>query len=84
MRCSLPIACSNCFRCLKNDDVTIKKRDCVGVRQGGLQSRSACHRGYGLQAGSWNFSSLCSERKQKQVSEELNKLKLYIVAVQES
>ena len=31
VRCSLPIACSNRFRSLKNDDVTIKKRDCVGV-----------------------------------------------------
>ena len=30
VRCSLPIACSNRFRSLKNDDVMIKKkRDCV-------------------------------------------------------
>ena len=29
--CSLPIACSNSFRSLKNDDAMIKKRDCVGV-----------------------------------------------------
>ena len=48
VRCSLPIARSNCFRSLKNVDVTIKKRDCVGVPQGGLQSRSAYHREYGL------------------------------------
>ena len=48
VRCSLPIACSNRFRSLKNDDVTIKKRDCVGVPQGGLQSHSAYHREYGL------------------------------------
>ena len=47
VRCSLPIACSNHFRSLKNDDVTIKKRDCVGVPQGGLQSHSAYHREYG-------------------------------------
>ena len=55
MRCSLPIACSNCFRSLKNDDVTIKKRDCEGVPHGGLQSRSAYHRKYGLRVGieSW-------------------------------
>ena len=62
----------------------IKKRDCVEVPQGGLQSRSAYHREYGLRVGSWNFSGLCSQRKQKEVSEVLNKLKLDIVAVQES
>ena len=84
VRCSLPIACSNRFRSLKDDDVTIKKRDCVEVPQGGLQSRSAYHREYGLRVGSWNFSGLCSQRKQKEVSEVLNKLKLDIVAVQES
>ena len=84
VRCSLPIACSNRFRSLKDDDVTIKKRDCVGVPQGGLQSRSAYHREYGLQVGSWNLSGLCSQRKLKEVSEVLNKLKLDIVAAQES
>ena len=84
MRCSLPIACSNRFNSLKDDDVTIKKHDCVEVPQGGLQSRSAYHREYGLRVGSWNFSGLCSQRKQKEVSEVLNKLKLDIVAVQES
>ena len=36
-----------------------KKRDCVGVPQGGLQSRSAYHREHGLRVGSWNFSGLC-------------------------
>ena len=46
VRCSLPIACSNRFHSLKDDDVTIKKRDCVEVPQGGLQSRSAYHREY--------------------------------------
>ena len=84
MRCSLPIACSNRFHSLKDDDVTIKKRDCVEVPQGGLQSRSAYHREYGLRVGSWNFSGLCSQREQKEVSEVLNKLKLDIVAVQKS
>ena len=49
--------------------MTIKKRDCVGVPQ----SRSAYHREYGLRVGSWNFSGLCSQRKQKEVSEVLNK-----------
>ena len=71
VRCSLPIACSNRFHSLKDDDVTIKKRDCVEVLQGGLQSRSAYHREYGLRVGSWNFSGLCSQRKQKEVSEVL-------------
>ena len=84
MRCSSPIACSNRFRSLKKDDVTIKKRDCVGVPQDGLQSCNACHREYGLRVGSWNFFGLCSERKQKEISEVLNKLKLDIVAGQES
>ena len=31
----------------------------------------------------WNFSGLCSERKQKEVREVLNKLKLDILAGQE-
>ena len=84
VRCSLPIACSNRFRSLKNDDVTIKKRDCVGVPQGVLQPRSAYNREYGLRVGSWNLSGLCSQRKQKEVSEVLNKLNLDIVAAQES
>ena len=79
VRCSLPIACSNRFRSLKDDDVTIKKRDCVGVPQGGLQSHRTYHRKYGLRVGSWNFSGLCSQCKQKEVSEVLNKLKLDIV-----
>ena len=64
VHCSLPITCFNRFRSLKND-VTIKKRDCVGVPQGGLQSRSAYHREYGLRVGSWNFSGLCSQHKQR-------------------
>ena len=84
MRYSLPIACSDRFRSLKNDNVTIKKRDFVGVPQGGLQSRSAYHREYGLRVGSWNFSGLCSQCKQKEVSEVLNKLMLDIVVAQES
>ena len=58
VHCSLPIACSNRFRSLKNDDATIKKRDCVGVPQGGAQSCSACHREYGLRVGS------CVQQKQ--------------------
>ena len=75
VRCSFPIAYSNRFRGLKNDDVTIKKRGCVGVPQSGLQSRSAYHREYGLRVGSWNLSGLC-QRKQKEISDILNKLKL--------
>ena len=82
--CLLPIACSNRFHSLKDDDVMIKKHDCVGVPQGGLQFHCAYHREYGLRVGSWNFSGLCSQRKQKEVSEVLNKLKLDIVAAQES
>ena len=84
MRYSLPIACSDRFRSLKNDNVTIKKRDFVGVPQGGLQSRSAYHREYGLRVESWNFSGLCSQCKQKEVSEVLIKLMLDIVVAQES
>ena len=58
----------------------VLKHDCVGIPQGGLQSRSAYHRKYGLRVRSWNFSGLCSQRKQKEVSEVQNKLKLDIVA----
>ena len=55
VRSSLPIACFNRFCSLKNDDVTIKKRDYVGVSQGGLQSHSAYHREYGLRVGHGTF-----------------------------
>ena len=48
-----------------------------------MQSRSVCHREYGLRVGSWNFSGLCSDRKQKEVSKRLNKLRVDIVAGQE-
>ena len=56
VRCSLPIACSNRFRSLKDDDVAIKKRDCAGVPQGGLQSHCAYHREYGLQVDGYHLS----------------------------
>ena len=49
-----------------------------------MQSCSACLREYGLRVGSLNFSGLCSDCKQKEVSEVLNKLKLDTVAGQES
>ena len=55
----------------------------MGVPQGGLQSHSAYHHEYGLRAGSWNFCGLCSQCKQNEVTEVLNKLKLDIVAAQE-
>ena len=84
VRCSLPIAGSNRFYSLKNDDVTIKKRNYVEVPQDVLQSRSACHHEYGLRVGSWNFFGLYNKCKQKEVSEVLNKLKMAIVAGQES
>ena len=68
VHCLLPIACSNRFCSLNNessDNVAIKVSDFVGVPQGGLQSRSACLHEYGLRGGSWKFSGLCSECKQK-------------------
>ena len=37
-----------------------------------------------LRVGTWNFSGLCSERKQKEVGQVLNKLNLDVVAGQES
>ena len=66
--------CFNHFRSLNNADIMIKKSDCVGVPQGGLQFHNTRHREYGLRVVSWNFSSLCSDRKQKEVSEVLNRL----------
>ena len=56
----------------------------VQSSQGGLQSHCAYHREYGLRVGLWNLSGLCSQCKQKEVSEVLYKLKLDIVAAQES
>ena len=49
-----------------------------------MQSCSACLPEYGLRVGSWNYSGLCSDCKQKEVSEVLNKLKLDIVTGEES
>ena len=37
-----------------------------------------------LRIGTWNFSGLCSERKQKEISELLNRLNIDVVAGQES
>ena len=37
-----------------------------------------------MRIASWNFSGLCSERKQKEVGEPLLKLNLDVVAGQES
>ena len=54
--------------------MAIKESDFVGVPQGGLESRSACLREYGIRVGSWNFSGLCSDCKLKEASEVLNKL----------
>ena len=74
--------CSNHFRSLKNV-VIIKKCDCVGVPRV-VCSLAVLAIAYGLRVGSWNFSGLCSERKQKEVNEVLNKLKLDIAAGKES
>ena len=37
-----------------------------------------------LRIGTWNFAGLCSERKQKEVGQVLEKLNLDVVAGQES
>ena len=37
-----------------------------------------------LRVSTWNFSGLCSERKQREVGELLQRLKIYVVACQES
>ena len=37
-----------------------------------------------LKIATWNFAGLCSERKQKEISEVLNRVKVDIVAGQET
>ena len=37
-----------------------------------------------LKVVTWNFAGLCSERKQKEISEVLNRVKVDIVAGQET
>ena len=41
-------------------------------------TRNKCERK--LRIGTWNFSGLCSERKQKEVGQVLEKLNLDVVA----
>ena len=63
--------------------MAIRGSNFVGVPQGGLRPCSACHCKCGLHIGSLNFTGLCSDRIQKEVSEVLNKIKFDIVVGQE-
>ena len=79
---NVEVACVNRFAQLAiSDDCVIGSSDdgellCQNVRG------NKCERK--LKVGTWNFSGLCSQRKQQEVSDILKKLGMDIVAGQES
>ena len=71
----LNIACSNRFSSLVDEDEYMGGVDVV--RQEACEVQRA-------KIATWNFAGLCSERKQKEISEVLNRVKVDIVAGQET
>ena len=70
------IACS-LFSSLVDED------ECMGSNQMLLGRKLVKARELGLlKIATWNFAGLCSERKQKEISEVLNRVKVHIVAGQ--
>ena len=61
--------------------VSVGEGDDLPVVKQSLSAGKACRK---LKVATWNFSGLCSERKQKEVAEILSRLNIDIVAGQES
>ena len=75
------IACSNRFSSLVDEDVYVGGELNIDVvRQEACEVQIARK----LKIATWNFAGLCSERKQKEISEVLNRVKADIVAGQET
>ena len=76
----LDVQCVNRFEPLSSDDECV---DVIAVEEKvKAVTRNKCERK--LRIGTWNFAGLCSERKQKEVGQVLEKLNLDVVAGQES
>ena len=79
------IACSNRFSGLVDEDVYVGGEPNIGVvRQEACEVQRVTRFARKLKIATWNFAGLCSERKQKKVSEVLNRVKVDIVAGQET
>ena len=72
------IACSNLFSSLVDEDVYVGGELNIDV------VRQEVQRVRKLKIATWNFAGLCSERKQKEISEVLKRVKADIVAGQET
>ena len=76
----LDVQCVNRFEPLSSDDECV---DVIAVEEKiKAVTGNKCERK--LRIGTWNFAGLCSERKQKEVGQVLEKLNLDVVAGQES
>ena len=86
------IPCVNRFSQLVDECESVDDGEQSSVMSGGegddlpvgkqsLSAGKACRK---LKVATWNFSGLCSERKQKEVAEILSRLDIDIVAGQES
>ena len=86
------ISCVNRFAQLADECESVDDGEQSSVESGGeggdlpvvKQSLSAGKTCRKLKVATWNFSGLCSERKQKEVAEILSRLNIDIVAGQES
>ena len=75
------IACSNRFSSLVDEDVYVGGELNIDVVR---QEACEVQRVRFARKATWNFAGLCSERKQMEISEVLNRVKVDIVAGQET
>ena len=78
------IACSNWFSSLVDEDECVGGELNVDVVRQEVSEVQRVRFARKLKVVTWNFSGLCSEHKQKEISEVLNRVKIDIVAGQET
>ena len=78
------IACSNRFSSLVDEDVYVGGELSIDVVRQEACEVQRVRFARKLKIATWNFAGLCSERKQKEISEVLNRVKVDIVAGQET
>ena len=78
------IACSNRFSSLVDEDVYVGGELNIDVVRQEACEVQRVRFARKLKIATWNFAGLCSERKQKEISEVLNRVKVDIVAGQET
>ena len=78
------IACSNRFSSLVDEDVYMGGELNIDVVRQEACEVQRVRFARKLKIATWNFAGLCSEREQKEISEVLNRVKVDIVAGQET